>query len=166
MSRAAILGLLFLVAAGGWFFQSYRPRPEAPEFELKTPDGRSVRLEDHYGQVLVLDFWASWCPPCRASIPAMDRLYDQFRGRGVMVYGVQVRDEVEPAKYLRDRGVDYPALLGTDSVQRAYDVVSIPTIVVIGVDGRIVYRSSGWSSGEEARLQRVLSSYLAQVGMD
>ncbi len=166
MTRSAILGLLLLVAAGGWFWRHYTPRKPAPDFELKTVDGRTVTLDDHYGQVLILDFWASWCPPCRASIPAVDRLYDEFRDRGVMVYGVQVRDEVNAADYLRDRGADYPALVGDDKTQRAYNVVSIPTIVVIGVDGSIIHRSSGWSNGHEAKLRRVLNNYLAQVGME
>ncbi len=166
MNRTAILGLLLLIAGAGYFVQHYRPRVAAPAFEMKTTDGRTVTLDDHYGQVLVLDFWASWCPPCRASIPAVDRLYGQFRDRGVMVYGVQIRDDVDPAKYLRERGVDYPALVGTDAVQRAYGVVSIPTIVVVGVDGTIVHRSSGWNAREEARLEKVLNNYLAQVGME
>lgn len=166
MTRTAVLGLLLLIAVGGYLFQHYRPRPPAPDFALRTTDGREVRLEDHYGHVLVLDFWASWCPPCRASIPAIDRLYAKYRDRGVMVYGVQIRDEVDPAKYLADRGADYPALIGTDAVQRAFDVVSIPTIVIIGVDGSIVHRSSGWSSSDEAKIDRVLGNYLAQVGMN
>lgn len=166
MSRTAILGLLLLVAGAGYFFKTYRPRTPAPAFELKTVDGRTVTLDDQYGQVVILDFWASWCPPCRASIPAMDRIYEKFRDRGVMVYGVQVRDDVDPAKYLRERGVDYPALVGTESVQRAYGVVSIPTIIVIGVDGTVVHRSSGWSNREEGKLEGVLNGYLAQVGMD
>lgn len=166
MTRSAILGLLLLIAAGGWFWQHYTPRKPAPDFELKTADGRSVTLDDHYGQVLILDFWASWCPPCRASIPALDRVYDKYRGRGVMVYGVQVRDEVNAAEYLRDRGADYPALVGDDKTQRAYDVISIPTVVVIGVDGSVIHRSSGWGARSEARLERVLDGYLAQVGME
>lgn len=165
MNRTAILGLLLLIAAGGYFWQNYRPHPPAPDFELKTPDGRTVALDDHFGQVLILDFWASWCPPCRASIPAVNRVYGRFRDRGVMVYGVQVRDDVDPVKYLRDRGADYPALIGTADVQRDYRVDVLPTIVVIGIDGREVYRSSGWRSGEEARLDAALTRYLAQVGM-
>jgi hypothetical protein len=96
----------------------------------------------------------------------MDRLYAQFRDRGVMVYGVQVRDEVDPAKYLADRGADYPALIGTDAVQRAYSVVSIPTVVVIGVDGTIVHRQSGWTASDERKLERAIGNYLAQVGME
>ena len=74
-------------------------------------------------------------------------------------------DEVDPAEYLAHRGVDYPALVGTDQVQREYNVTAIPTIVVIGVDGRVVHRGTGWSASDERKLDRVLSAYLAEVGM-
>ncbi|MEZ6232753.1 MAG: TlpA disulfide reductase family protein [Phycisphaerales bacterium] len=166
MSRTAVLFALFLVASGGYFWQKYRSSPYAPDFEMRTPDGRRVVRDDYYGQVVVLDFWASWCPPCRMSIPAMDRLYDRFRDRGVRVYGVQVRDDVDPEAFLARHGANYPSLVGNADVERDYRVNAVPTIVVIGADGRVIHRSQGWSSGTEERLERVLNDHLAQVGID
>ena len=166
MTRTAVLMLLLFAAAAFFSWQKHRTRPLAPDFELRTPEGVEIRLEDHYGQVLVLDFWASWCPPCRESIPALDRLYERYRDQGLLVYGIQVRDDVNAKEYLDHRGVDYPALVGNDSIQRSYNVTAIPTIVVVGVDGRVVHRTVGWSRGDEAKLDRVLSAYLSEVGMD
>ena len=110
----------------------------APEFQLKTLSGESVSLADLKGQVVVLDFWASWCPPCIESLPHLGKLYSEERD-GVKVFAVNVQeDQAKVQRFLNSRKIDVPVLLDSEGqVAQKYNVVSIPQTVVIGKDGTV-----------------------------
>jgi thiol-disulfide isomerase/thioredoxin len=118
----------------------------APDFELLDLDGETFRLADHRGQVVVLNFWATWCPPCRAEIPGFIRLQNEFREDGVVFVGVALDEEgaevVEP--YSRQRGINYPVLLDRGAVARQFDGGRVvPTTLLIDRSGRIRFRHEG-----------------------
>jgi len=135
----------------------------AEDFQLQTTRGKSVRLSDYRGKVVVLDFWASWCPPCRAAIPVLDRIYQENKDRGVVVLGVNVKDDKDPAQTMSDLGASYPALVGGDAVAERYGVEALPTILVVGPSGKIVYREKGFTSIMEQRIGEVLEKELAKA---
>jgi len=158
IGAAAVAGVLI---AGVFFF-----RPSAsvggvtPNVTLRDAYGTSVNLRDYRGQVVVLDFWASWCPPCIAAMPAMDRLYHRYASQGVVIFGVNVNDNRDPAQTMAELGVSYPLLVNGESAAQQFGVRGIPTIVVIGRDGKIQHLSSGWGPGKEAELERVIQGAL------
>ena len=110
----------------------------APDFQLTTLQGESVSLADLKGQVVVLDFWASWCPPCIESLPHLGKLHAEKR-EGVKVFAVNLReDKAKVEAFMKSKSVDVPVLLDSDGrVAEKYNVVSIPQTVVIGKDGTV-----------------------------
>lgn len=114
----------------------------APDFALETFDGESVLLSDLHGQVVVLNFWASWCPPCRWEMPFFEEISQEYRGDGVTFVGVAMSDTLEAAReFATEAGVTYPIGLDeTNEITRAYRVVSLPTTFFISPDGNIQRR--------------------------
>ena len=118
----------------------------APDFELATLDGQRVKLSDFRGQAVLLNFWATWCPPCKIEMPWFVDLQKQYGKDGLVVLGVAMDDteSVKIAQFAHEMGVNYPVLLGTDQVSDDYgDVRSLPTTFYIDRNGNIVSKSVG-----------------------
>ncbi len=121
------------------------PAPQAgflaPDFTLTTLDDETVTLPDLRGQVVLLNIWASWCPPCRAEMPAMQRVWEEYQSRGVVVLAVNSTVQDTPAdaqNFVTENGLTFPIPLDTGGeVTRLYRVSSLPTSFFIGADGVI-----------------------------
>ena len=117
------------------------------DFTVTDMDGRKVRLADYKGKVILLDFWATWCPPCKAEIPGFVELQDAYRDDGLQVIGVSVDDTVDKLKpFATEFKMNYPVLVGLDrdDLQDAYGPMwGIPTTFLIARDGRICRKNSG-----------------------
>jgi peroxiredoxin len=112
---------------------------EAPAFSLRLFDGRQVSNADFRGQTVVLNFWATWCVPCREEMPMFEQAWRAERDKQVTFIGVGVLDdEILLRSFLQSFNITYPAGLDEGSISRAYDVKGMPTTVVIGPDGRVV----------------------------
>ena len=111
----------------------------APDFELTNLEGESVRLSQFKGRVVLLNGWASWCPPCRAEMPAIQRVYQEFAKDGLVVLAVNStsQDDLAEARSFVERNwLDFPVLLDSDgSWVRLYHVISLPTSFFIAKDG-------------------------------
>jgi len=118
----------------------------APDFALKDINGKTVRLSDFKGKVIVLNFWATWCPPCKTEMPWLVDLENKYRAQGIEIVGVAL-DEAPPkeiASFAREMQLNYPVLIGDDNTSDAYgDVQMLPTTFYIGRDGKIVSRVVG-----------------------
>ncbi|MFN7925990.1 MAG: redoxin domain-containing protein [Bryobacteraceae bacterium] len=117
-----------------------KDRKKAPEFSLKDPNGQSVKLADYKGKVVLLNFWATWCGPCRLEIPWFAEFEQKYKDKGFAVLGVAMDDEgwevVKP--YLEKMKMNYRVLLGNDTVATLYGGVdSLPTSFMIDREGRI-----------------------------
>lgn len=133
------------------------PRRPAPEFTLPTLDGTEVRLSSLRGRIVIIDFWATWCPPCEIQMPILDALWRDERERregsepGLVVIGVSVDTlpghEVET--WVEERGFDYPIALGDQSLARDFGAIGFPTLVVVDPEGRIHTRHVGVLSRAE-----------------
>ncbi|MBI4491657.1 MAG: TlpA family protein disulfide reductase [Chloroflexi bacterium] len=136
------------------------PRPLAPDFLAPTFSGGASRLSDFRGQPVVVNFWASWCPPCRAEARELEHVWQAYRDRGVVFLGINVQDtEVGARTFLDEFGVTYPNVRDVaDEVTAAYEVSSIPTTVFIDRNGRIVSYRLGQVSEQQlvARLEELL----------
>ena len=111
----------------------------APDFEIETFGGETLRLSDLNGKVVVLNFWASWCPPCRWEMPFFETMWQEYRDRDVVFVGIAMSDTLENARdFAEESGVTYPiALDTTNEIVRAYEILSLPTTFFIGKDGNI-----------------------------
>jgi cytochrome c biogenesis protein CcmG/thiol:disulfide interchange protein DsbE len=117
----------------------------AADFELTTSDGDTIRLSDYKGKVVVLDFWATWCPPCREEIPGFIKLKKDYESKGVEVIGVVVSDEWHKVDAFAEKyGINYPIVMGDPTVVRNYgNFQGIPTTFVIDQEGIIQVRKTG-----------------------
>lgn len=114
----------------------------APNFSLIDLHGKKISLSDLRGKVVLVNFWASWCPPCKMEIPGFQRIYEAYKDRGFMVIGISV-DDARPAS-IKDMGMTYPVVMADDKVVKDYGNVSgIPVSFLIGKDGRIIKKIMG-----------------------
>lgn len=126
---------------------------EAPDFALKSQAGENLRLSEYRGQVVMLNFWATWCGPCRQEMPHLDDIYQRYHEAGFELLGINVDGEqrraVEMAEQLR---VTFPVLFDDDKqVSRLYDIRAMPVTVLIDRDGRVRQVHHGYKSGYESR---------------
>ncbi len=131
------------------------------DLKFKDVHGKSVTLSDYKGKVLVLDFWATWCPPCRKEIPGLMSLYDTYRARGLMVLGVSMDDsKADIRKFAKKIGMNYPILLGygRDDLKPAFGDLPLPTAFVISRDGKICFKHDGMT--EKAEFEREIGGLL------
>jgi thiol-disulfide isomerase/thioredoxin len=121
--------------------------PANLKFSFKNTDGRNVSLSGFKGKVIILDFWATWCVPCKAEIPGFIELQKKYGEKGLQIIGLSVDDSMPTAKkYATEMKMNYPVLLaeGNEDILKAYDPIpSIPVSVVIDRQGRIVARHLG-----------------------
>jgi cytochrome c biogenesis protein CcmG/thiol:disulfide interchange protein DsbE len=111
----------------------------APDFTLETRDGGAIRLSDLRGQVVVLNFWATWCPPCRAEMPALQQVYAKYRDQGFAVLAVDVAEgEAQVTPFADQQGLTFPILLDRDgSVSNLYQVRAMPSTYFVDRSGVI-----------------------------
>jgi peroxiredoxin len=116
-----------------------------PAFELKDLEGKAHRLEAYRGKVVIVNFWATWCEPCREEMPSFNRLRKSLEGQPVVMFAVNYGEgEGRIAPFLAKVPIDFPVLLDRDSqVARAWKVRLMPTTYIIGTDGRIRYGYAG-----------------------
>ena len=130
----------------------------APEFTLKGLDDKPVSLKDLKGSVVVLDFWATWCGPCRKGLPHLDKLYQANKGKGLKAYAVDLRETKEEVKqFVEETKLGVPVLMDTDGkVAEQYKVSGIPQTVVIGKDGKVQAVIVGFGGDSDHRLKDAL----------
>lgn len=124
----------------------------APEFSLESLDSKTVRLADFRGKAVLLNFWATWCQPCKIEMPWFEEMQRQYGPQGLQVVGIAMDDasREDIAKFAKEMGVNYPILLGKESVGDAYGGVQfLPSTFFIDRDGKIVDRIFGLKSRSE-----------------
>ena len=139
------------------------------DFDVRTFDGRTIKLSDYRGKVLVMDFWATWCPPCRQETPQLARLAKENRERGVEVIGMHIDDRGRSSpedirKFIDHYGVTYTIGLATDEMFTSYlgtDEDTIPQTLVFGRDGRLIKHLIGYSPAHGKELDEAVNQALA-----
>jgi len=136
---------------------------EAPGFSLKDLNGRRVRLADFRGKIIFLNFFATWCVPCRLEMPAMERLHREFKDKGLVVLAVDIQEGAKTVRpFVQELKLSFPALLdGDGSVAISYSVRPVPATYLISRDGRIVWRAFGAREWDGADSRHYFSQLLA-----
>ncbi len=128
------------------------PEEQAFPFDLERLDGSRARSEDLRGRHVLLDFWATWCPPCVLEIPELNAIYEGYQDRGLEVLAISVDDleAGELAEWLEEQGVSYPVVIGTEALARRYGGFGFPFHVLLSPEGTILERlSPGFHDREE-----------------
>jgi len=161
VNRGKVLtgAIVAVVVVGGLYFldrywiapvtrrtaETLEDRPFAPAFSLMDLNGRKLALADYKGKVVLLDFWATWCGPCRIEIPAFVKLQERYRDQGLVVIGISMDDDLEPVReFYRDFRMNYAVAMGDQKITQLYGgIFGLPTTFLIGRDGRIYAKHLG-----------------------
>ncbi len=125
----------------------------APDFRLANRAGGEVALSELRGQVVMINFWASWCGPCRQEFPALDEIYGKYKPMGFTMVGINVESEQSDAeRFLASRPVRFPILFDPDNkVSGSYGVSAMPTTVLVDRQGRLRWQHRAYKPGDEAK---------------
>ncbi len=121
----------------------------APDFVLKDLSGRNVSLSSYRGKTVLLEFWATWCPPCQASVPELIALHNKYQKSGFEIIGISIDSGADTASTVSDfaasNNIPYTVLIADDAVSKAYNVASIPVSFLISRDGKIIDSYMGYT---------------------
>lgn len=137
----------------------------APAFSLKDASGKEYTLDTLKGRVVLMDFWATWCGPCTAAMPSIQKLHERFEGKPVSILGVNVSERKPDAgvKFMEKKKYTYPCLVQGEALADAVGVTGIPTILLIGPDGKVLHTGVGFGPGEEEHLAKMIEEQLAKL---
>ena len=160
--RTLLAALMLLCCAAA--HAALAPLAAAPDFTLRSIEGRNLRLAEQRGQVVMLNFWASWCGPCKQEMPRLARLFEKYRSAGFLLLGVNIDDDARLATQAAARwGLGFPVLLDADkAVSRLYELGSMPASVLIDRDGRVRYLYRGYRDGVEEAYERQIRELLKE----
>ncbi|MCX7757442.1 MAG: TlpA family protein disulfide reductase [candidate division WOR-3 bacterium] len=137
------------------------PSASKMNFVLEQLDGTKISLEQYKGQVVLVDFWATWCPPCVRTIPILIDLYHKYKDRSFIILGVSLdesRDQLE--KFVREKAIPYPILIGTREVASQFNIEGIPTIVIFDKKGQVRFREVGYGKDTSSKLENKILELL------
>ena len=140
-----------------------------PDFDVPTIDGRTIKLSAYRGKVLILDFWATWCPPCRQEIPQLVRIANQLRTKGVEVVGLHIDDQGQSSpqqikKFIQDFDINYTVGMASNDMFIAYlgrDETAIPQTLVFDRNGKVVAHLVGYSDDHAGKLDAAINKAIA-----
>jgi peroxiredoxin len=166
LQRRSLMGLVLLAAAAATGAARARVAAQvaAPDFTLRQIDGPNLRLGEQRGRVVMVNFWATWCGPCRVELPQLAKLHDRYRGSGFVLLGVNIDEDPNAARALAGKlGLKFPVLLDTDKkVVAAYDLNAMPATVLIDKDGRVRHLHRGYREGVEQTYEQQVRELLKE----
>lgn len=164
-----LFGVMFLLAGGVHAAEALTPvagNPPAPDFTLRDVDGRTHKLSSLRGKVVLINFWATWCPPCRAEMPSMQRAWQKLRAENFAMLAVNVgEDEDMVFGFTTPEPLEFPLLLDRDStVVKAWPVRALPTTFIVDPEGRIAFRAIGGREWDHPELIKKIRALMRPAG--
>lgn len=163
MKKTFFALILICLAALAGCEKATPPPPEgaAPDFALKDIDGNKVRLSDYKGKVVLLEFWATWCPPCKLAIPDLNDLHEKYTGEDFALLSISVDDSLDTLKsFVEEYEVKFPVLVNDEHVERLYGVINIPATFIIDREGKIESKHLGYVPGTAEMLSKEIEELL------
>lgn len=142
--------------------EEMKDRSPAPEFTLPNPAGKKVALKEFRGKLVLLNFWATWCAPCREEMPSMERLYGRFKGKGFVIVGVNVKDSRKDAlSFLKELKITFPIVLDPDGqVGLLYGAWGLPVTYLIDPRGTAIARAWGPAAWDSPGARQLIAELL------
>ena len=165
MQRFRLLaGLIFCALASLSLASSDLAGQPAPDFVLKSASGENLRLSEYRGDVVMINFWATWCGPCRQEMPLLDELYSRYQRVGFNLLGVNIdADSARAMEMIDELGVTFPVLFDSrKEVSKLYDVEAMPVTVLVDREGRIRHVHHGYKPGYEDKYLDQIRSLLRE----
>lgn len=158
------LAYLFLFCVFAGQAASAELDKSAPDFTLKSLSGENVRLKELTGQVVLVNFWASWCGPCRKEMPLLDELHSKYNDLGFTVLGINVEQQNQKAKdFITELNVSFPVLLDDENtVSKLFDVEAMPTTVIIDRNSTLRYLHYGYKAGDEKLYKKMVKALIRE----
>jgi thiol-disulfide isomerase/thioredoxin len=141
------------------------PKPEVPQFAFTSLEGKTVAMKDLASKVVIVDFWATWCGPCREEIPHLNELYSELKGRGLEIVGISMdTDGTDGVKdFARQFRIQYPIVMGDEKVAESFGgIMGLPTTFIIDRKGRIAKKYIGLPPGED--MARIVKDLVGGAG--
>ena len=133
-----------------------------PQFTLKDLNGFETSLDDYRGKVVFINFWATWCPPCRTEIPGFVEIYQEYKDKGMEILGISL-DRITPESllnFVRKYKINYPVLVGTQKVAQDYNIQAIPTTFIVDRNGKLRYKHTGFMN------KKSLKKYFLKIALE
>jgi peroxiredoxin len=160
LTTACLTGAL-LISAGS---QATAVGGSAPDFTLKSNSGKNIKLNEYRGDVVMINFWASWCGPCRQEMPALEQLYSKYKDLGFVILGVNIdEDSSKAVSMLSKIPVSFPVLFdNTKKVSNLYGVSAMPTTFLLDRDGNLRYLHKAYKPGYEQKYAKQIKALVRE----
>lgn len=158
------IGLVFFTFAATSLASSGLEGKLAPDFALRSSTGENLRLSEYRGDVVMINFWATWCGPCRQEMPLLDELYQRYERVGFNLLGVNIDDDSRRAMaMIEELGVDFPVLFdASKEVSKLYQVEAMPVTVIVDREGNVRHVHHGYKPGYEDKYLDQIRSLLRE----
>lgn len=162
--RKILLVAALAVLAQGGIAASDLTGQSAPDFALKSATGENLRLSEYRGDVVMINFWATWCGPCRKEMPLLEQIQKKYAPLGFTMLGVNVEEDTTMMEaFLKDVPVTFPILLDpANGVSKLYDVAAMPSTVIVDRKGNVRYLHQGYKPGDESRYQDMIRQLIRE----
>ena len=163
-STLRLLLVLSLLLGGASFSSAATISGKATNFTLKSASGKNLKLSEYRGQVVMINFWASWCAPCRQEMPLLEQMYKKYNRLGFTILGVNVeKDTSKASALLKNIKVSFPILFDNQNeLSKLYKVAAMPTTIIIDRDGNMRYLHKGYKPGYELEYQKQIKALLRE----
>jgi peroxiredoxin len=162
--RNTLIALVFSVFAASSLASSGMEGQQAPDFALKSSTGENLRLSEYRGDVVMINFWATWCGPCRQEMPLLEELYSRYQRVGFNLLGVNIDDDSRRAMQMAEElGINFPVLFdASKEVSKLYEVEAMPVTVLVDREGTVRYVHHGYKPGYEDKYMDQIRSLLRE----
>ena len=164
MKGLRIILLVLSIFMGSSLASSGLTGQTAPDFVLKSSTGENLRLSEYRGDVVMINFWATWCGPCRQEMPLLDELYGRYQRVGFSLLGVNIDDDSRRAMAMvKELGVRFPVLFDEEKkVSKLYEVEAMPLTILLDREGTVRHIHYGYKPGYEQKYQNEIRSLLRE----
>ncbi len=162
--RIILLGAVLSIFMGSSLASSGLAGQTAPDFVLKSATGENLRLSEYRGDVVMINFWATWCGPCRQEMPLLDELYGRYQRVGFSLLGVNIDDDSRRAMAMvNELGISFPVLFDEEKkVSKLYEVEAMPLTILLDREGTVRYVHHGYKPGYEQKYLNEIRSLLRE----